>query len=356
MWLGKGEKMETGLLRKIIIILGVFLATWLAFKYLLPIVFPFLMGGLLALAAEPGVRFGVKKLHLPRGVATGVGVSMTLILSVGIVSLLGALAVKELGVLAGTLPDMEQTLQQGMDLLENGLMRLSYHMPDGIQKAVAGGVSELFGNGTVIIRQVTRRLPSAVSSVFRWLPDGALSIGTGILAAFMISARLPKLRERVKGCIPDRWKKKYLPALARVRHSVWQWVKAQGKLMAVTYGVVALGLTVIGIRYGFFWAVLVAVVDAVPVLGTGTVLVPWAVVELLWGEAFRGVGLLAVYAVALLLRTVLEPRLVGRHLGLDPLLTLLFLYIGYRVWGIPGMILAPMLAAAVKGMSETPKG
>ena len=125
--------------------------------------------------------------------------------------------------------------------------------------------------------------------------------------------------------------------------------------MGVTYGVVALGLTVVGIRYGFFWAILIALVDAVPILGTGTVLVPWAVVELLQGQTLRGIGLAATYVAALVIHTVLEPRLVGRHLGLDPLLTLAFLYVGYRLWGILGMIFAPMLAAAVKGMADLPK-
>jgi len=214
-------------------------------------------------------------------------------------------------------------------------------------------VREMFDGSGVLLEQVGGGVTGAVKSVLGWLPSGALGLGTGVLAGFMISARLPRLRRSIAGKLPASWREKYLPALQRVKDSVWQWLKAQGKLMAVTYGIVALGLTVIGVRYGFFWAVLVALVDAVPVLGTGTVLIPWAVVELIQGQTLRGVGLVATYAAAMLTRTVLEPRLVGRHLGLDPLLTLVFLYVGYRFWGILGMILAPMLAAAVKGMTET---
>lgn len=348
--------METGFVRKMLILLGVFLAVWLGLKYLLPVVFPFLLGGVLALAAEPGVRFGVQRLHLPRAVATGLGVSLTLILLVGIVSLLGALAVKELGVLAGALPDVQQTVQQGMTLLQDNLVNLAQGMPDGVRTVVTGGVLELFDSSSVLLEQAGKRLPGVVTSVLGWLPNGALSLGTGVLSGFMISARLPRLRQRISCRIPDKWKNRYLPMLGNVRRSLWEWLKAQGKLMAVTYGVVALGLTVVGVRYGLFWAVLVAVVDAVPILGTGTVLIPWAVVELLRGGVLRGIGLLITYAAALLLRTVLEPRLVGRHLGLDPLLTLLFLYVGYRFWGILGMILAPMLAAAANSITENPKG
>ena len=95
-----------------------------------------------------------------------------------------------------------------------------------------------------------------------------------------------------------------------------------------------------------------ALVDAIPILGTGTVLLPWALVSLLQHQHLRSVGLLLTYAAAFLTRTILEPRLVGRHLGLDPLVTLIFLYLGYRFWGILGMLLAPMLAAALTAATK----
>ena len=85
--------------------------------------------------------------------------------------------------------------------------------------------------------------------------------------------------------------------------------------------------------------------DALPVLGSGTVLLPWALFSLLQGQLPRALGLLATYACAALTRSTLEPRLVGRHLGLDPLVTLACLYLGYRLWGFGGMILSPMLGS-----------
>jgi len=99
-------------------------------------------------------------------------------------------------------------------------------------------------------------------------------------------------------------------------------------------------------------ALVVALVDALPVLGTGTVLVPWAVICFLQGEGARAIGLLGVYAVVTLSRSMLEPKLVGRHLGLDPLVTLMALYVGYKLWGVGGMIFAPLLAVTI--MQVTP--
>ena len=87
-----------------------------------------------------------------------------------------------------------------------------------------------------------------------------------------------------------------------------------------------------------------ALVDAFPVLGTGTVLLPWSLLCFLQQDSARAIGLLGIYTTVTLTRSLMEPKLVGRHLGLDPLATLMSLYIGYRLWGIPGMLFAPLLA------------
>ena len=123
--------------------------------------------------------------------------------------------------------------------------------------------------------------------------------------------------------------------------------------MLVSYGIVSLGFLLLNISHGLLWAALVALVDAVPLLGTGTVLLPWALVCFLQDQHFRAIGLLCIYGAAMLTRTVLEPKLVGKQLGLDPLLTLLALYLGYRFWGFAGMLLAPVLAAAVKSAATS---
>ena len=103
------------------------------------------------------------------------------------------------------------------------------------------------------------------------------------------------------------------------------------------------------------WASVICLVDALPVLGTGTVLLPWSLVCLLQGDTARAIGLASVYAVTALTRSMLEPKFLGRHLGLDPLATLIALYAGFRLWGIGGMILAPILTViTIRITSERP--
>lgn len=344
--------MGSSSLRKALVLLGLFLLFWLVMRYLLPVLLPFFLGTLLALAAEPAVKLSMRHLKLPRGVSAGLGVTATLVLLTAALSLVGALAVKELDSLAKTIPDIQNTAQQGMDLLQDWLVGVVQQAPDGIRPLLTHTAQDLFTDEPKIMEQVTSRLPEIFTSVLGKIPNGALGVGTGILSGFMISSRLPHLKKNFANQLPRSWHEKYLPALKRVRKALGGWLKAQLKLSGITYVIVAAGFLLLRIRYGFLLALLVALVDAVPLLGTGTVLLPWALVALLQGDHLLAIGLLCIYGAAMLTRTVLEPRLVGKHLGLDPLVTLVFLYLGYRFWGIFGMVISPMLATAAKSFTE----
>ena len=285
------------------------------------------------------------------------GVTVTLLILLGLMSVAGMFLVRELGSIAGAMPNLVQSARQGMALLQDFLVGITERTPEGVRPVLTRSVLSFFNDGTALVEQVSRRIPAAVSSVISWVPDGALGIASGVLSAFLISARLPKLRRIVAQRLPQSWNDKYLPAARRMRKALGGWFKAQGKLVLVTYGIVAIGFLILGIPYGPAWAVLVALVDAVPMLGTGTALIPFAIVSLLQGEHFRAIGLFCIFAAAMLTRTALEPRMVGKQLGLDPLVTLVCLYLGYRFWGILGMILAPILAtAAVSAISSGEKG
>ena len=340
-----GKRLLTGL--------GILLAIWLGTKYLLPIMTPFLLGGLTALAAEPLVSFSQRRLKLPRGLAAGLGVSVTLLLLLGLLSMLGALILRELGQLAASVPDLESSAQQGAAVLQNWLVDMAGHAPTNIAPLLTRTVENVFDNGNVLMAQVTSRIPVLLTTVLSGVPDSALRLGTGLLAAFMISARLPRLRRSLTQRIPENWKAKYLPALHRTRKALGGWLRAQGMLALVTYGIVAVGFLLLRIPYGLFWALLIALVDAVPMLGTGLVLIPWALVRLLQGSQLDALLLMTIFAAATIARSTLEPKLVGKQLGLDPLLTLFALYVGYQIWGFLGLLAAPILTAAIKTFTET---
>lgn len=331
-------------LKKILMLPAVFCGVWLVLHYLLPLAFPFLLGGVLALLAEPAVAFLHNRLHLHRTPASILGVLGAIGLVSSLLLLLISLAVRELGMLAGALPDMESTFLRGLTGIQDFLLNLTDHTPDGIRPLLSRSVLNLFSSGTSFLEQATRSLPGMLTGFVSYMSDGVLGIGTGVLSAFMISARLPALKGLIAARLPERWRTGVLPTLRCLKQSLSGWLKAQLRLSGLTWGIVTAGLLFLNIPFSPLWAMLIALVDAVPVLGTGTVLIPWALAKLLQHAPAEAAILIVTYLAAVFCRTVLEPRMVGKQLGLDPLLTLAALYAGYRIWGIGGMILAPLLA------------
>ena len=337
--------MDFPALRKYMLPVLSFLILCLAGKFVLGLIYPFLLGYLLARAADPAVQRVSRK--LPRWLSAGVGVTLTLVFIFGILSLLGAAAIRELTRMAQAMPDIRQTARQGMLLLQDFLIRLSNHTPEGIRPLLVQTVLRFFSDSSAMLENAVGQIPAMIGAFLTALPDRALSLGTGILAGFLISARLPELRAKARSVIPEKWQTFCRPALQKIRSSLGLWLKAQGKLAAITFCIVCIGLLLLGVSHAPVIAAAVALVDAVPMLGTGTVLIPWAVVELLQSHWVQALGLAGIYAAAMISRSVLEPRMLGRHLGLDPLVTLLFLYLGWRLWGFWGLLFFPMLAGAV---------
>ena len=331
------------------------LGLWLGLRYVLPVAMPFLLAGGLALLSEPLVRSLQKRLRLPRAAATGIGVSICLLIAVLIFLTLCAFLLRQLRSLADVVPDLEGTAAQGIASLEDFFLVLAGKAPQGLRPVLTHSVENLFSGSSRILDRISSWLLNIASGVLKALPDSALGLGTWILATYMTSAKLPQIKKYLSDHLPSKFTDQYLPAFKRLRHSLALWLTAQAKLTGITFLVLALGFLMLRIPYAIAWAALICLVDALPILGTGTVLIPWSLVSFLQGNHLQAVGLLSIYGVAALLRCILEPRLVGKHLGLDPLLTLFALYAGYHLWGIFGMLLAPMLTVTITQLLRKPE-
>lgn len=329
--------------KKILPFLGIFLAVWLFARYLLPLVFPFLLGLGLALTAQPMVTFFTRKLRFPRPIAAGIGVSLAFFSIATLFLLVCAFLVRELKYLTGVLPDLEQTARSGISLLESWLLGLTDLFPGSIAALLRQNVADLFSGGTALLDKAIRYVLGLAGSLLTHIPDSALTLGTAFVSAYMISAKLPRIRSFLERRFPKEKWKPLLDGLKRIKAAIGGWLVAQLKLSCLTFGLLAAGFALLRIPYALLWALGVSLLDAFPVLGTGTVLLPWSLISFLQGNTAQAIGLLGTYAVVSLLRSALEPKLVGRQLGLDPLVTLMTLYAGYKIWGIGGMILAPLL-------------
>lgn len=336
--------------KKILRFAGLLLVLWVCARFLLPFFLPFLLGTGLALASEPAVRFLCRRGKLPRALASGVGVSATIAGALAIIMLFFGLLLRQLSPPENWVPRLTQTVGSGMGLLQKWLLTFADDLPQGLQAAYRKNMAEFFSGGTALLEKMSTFALGTAGAVITGLPETALCLGTGLLSAFLISARLTAIRRFLSQRLPQKQLEAWLSAIRQLRDILESWIGSQCKLLGITFCVLSIGFWMLRIGSPLLIAALVSLVDALPVLGTGTVLLPWSLICFLSGDGGRALGLLGLYALAALLRSVLEPKIVGRHLGLDPLATLIAMYCGYRLWGIAGMLLLPMLSAAAMQM------
>ena len=340
--------------KNVLAALGIFLLAWGAIRFLLPLVSPFLLGLALALAAEPVVSLLQKRLHIPRGISTGIGVTMACFLLAMLLLLTAAFLVRELRGLAGVLPDLEGAARSGLSGLQGWLLEQAARMPQSLRPVLQERISGFFSGSSQILDKAMGYLLGLAGGILSHVPDSALGLGTAVFSGYMFSVRLPRIRRWCLRRIPRERLKAMAAAVRRIRCVLGGWLAAQARLVGVTFVIVFLGLVLLRIPYALVWALCVSLVDIFPVLGTGTVLIPWSVLCFLQGDTPRAIGIAGIYATVTLVRSILEPKFLGRHLGLDPLVTLIAMYTGYKLGGIGGMILAPALA--VLAVQIAPEG
>ena len=307
--------------KTVLIVLGCALGAWAFGALLLPVLLPFFIGLAVSLLAEKPVRFLQTRGHVPRPLASGLCVLLLFGLLFGGLFFLCRLLCAEAADLARQLPRLAENLAPLFEKLKSRLLALAERLPDGLGTGLRAGVEEFFKTGAGFGTKLYETLFSWASGIIGRLPDAVLFAVTAILSSFMLSGELPAIRG---------------------------WLRAQLKLMGITFLILNAGLLLLRVRYPVLAALVITVVDALPVFGTGTILIPWALALFLQGETKTGIGLVILYGAAALSRQALEPRLVGKQVGLNPVLTLLALYTGYRLLGVGGMIVFPIAAMLFK--------
>ena len=191
-------------------------------------------------------------------------------------------------------------------------------------------------------------LTSFATSAVRALPSIALFLVISIIASFYFALDFENINSTVVSLLP-RGLQNLVPRLGAGTKSIAsRYLKAYSILMVVTFFEVFIGLSVIGVDYSFLLALLISVLDILPVFGVGTVLIPWSVFSFFTHNFSRGIGLLILWGTVTVIRQIAEPKIVGGTIGLHPVVTLIGMYTGFKLWGFIGMFLAPAAIIAAR--------
>lgn len=313
---------------------------------------PFIVGWFIALIASPVVRFFEEKLKVKRKAMSAVVIVAVLAVVVFVVYLIIAKLIREGVNFVNELPFIWDRILAELIKVGANLQGVYDRLPADMQTAVDNFLAEAGNYMSNIMGRA--ELPSfeAVGNAAKQIPDIFLSVVMCLLSAYFFVAD--------KGYVGAAMEK-YMPASVRYhmnlirrsfRNAVGGYFRAQLKIECWIYILLVIGLMILGVDYAFLVAFGIAILDFLPVFGTGTVMVPWAVIELL-SENYRMMfGLIAIWLIGQLVRQVIQPKIVGDSIGMDPIPTLFLLYIGYRAAGVLGMILAVPIGIILLNLYE----
>lgn len=320
----------------------------LAIRYLVPYTAPLLVALATACLLEGAVRFLCSRARLPRPAAAGLCVMLLLGAVSAVLWLACTRLLAEGRALLERLPELIETVSA---TLAGWRERLSGYLgADGyfgrMADAVAARLREVPAG---LSGEILSRIPKTAAAT----PDVLMFAVTAIIGAYFISSSFPQLMHFFALQLPERARERARVIRRDLRDTLGRWLRAQLIMLLITFCELTIAFLLLGISYAFLLALFTAVIDALPVLGTGTVLLPWAVYDLLTGATAEGVGLVITYVAVTVLRSCIQAKLLGDQLGLHPLATLAAIYIGYRAWGVAGMIVLPIVAISLSRLNDS---
>ena len=212
-----------------------------------------------------------------------------------------------------------------------------------------GFVAEQLGN---MLARFSESVTGAVASALRGFPSLVLGLLVGVISCFYFAVEFDAVMAALSMIVPTAFRKRLPTWRKRAAEGLRRYLRAYLLLFLLTLGELLIGFYILRIEYAFLLALLTAILDILPVLGVGTVLIPFALFSFAVGNAFRGVGLLILYAVITVVRQIAEPHLVGKSLGLHPILMLVSFYAGLKLFGVVGIFVGPVIAVLMKTFAE----
>ena len=311
---------------------------------------PFVIGWIIAMIANPLVRFFEEKLKIRRKA----GSAFVIIAVIAAILLIGYIAVakivEELSGFMATLPVLMKSLEQDLTRIgENWKIFFDrFTFAKGISvKGIMGTVEEYAGQ---IVGTVGTPTMEAVSSFAKNIPSVLIAIIMCVLSAYSFIAEKTSIQEFFKKKMPQSIQKGSAIMMHSIKYALGGYFKAQFKIEIWIYLLMVIGLMILQINYAPLIAFGMAVLDFFPFFGTGAVLAPWAIVKFLSADYKMAIGLLIIWAVGQLVRQIIQPKYVGDSIGMPAVPTLFLLFIGYKVKGVIGMLLAVPIAIVVLDM------
>jgi sporulation integral membrane protein YtvI len=341
--------------RLFLVSLGIVLGGFVLY-YVSTLTYPFIIALIIAFFMNPLVNTFQKGLRMPRSISVILSILIVLGLVAGFVTLLVVEIISGTEYLAKTVPRHFEDLVVFIENFIAGKILPVYQdihfffdsLGANQQETILTNIQNI---GTKITQTVGTFITSLLQSfpvLIGWLPDTATVIIFSLLATFFISKDWYRLEAGLQRFLPLKARKSGQTVFADLRKALFGFLQAQLTLISITTIIVLIGLLVLRVEYAITIAVIIGLVDILPYLGTGLIFIPWIIYAFFSGDTSFAIGLSVLYSVVVVQRQVMEPKILSSSIGLDPLATLISLFVGFKLFGLLGLIAGPVILVLVK--------
>ena len=313
---------------------------------------PFVVGWIIAMIANPLVRFFEQKIKIRRKAGSAIVIVAVLALVVCVGYLVIARLISEGAGFIADLPDIWKGLERDLNQVGANLTDFYARFPLEIREnlsVISEKLVQYIGDASSVIHAPT---VTAVGNFAKNIPSILIGTIMCLLSSYFFVAEKDNVGKFLRKYLPESFREKWKVLSTSLAGAVGGYFKAQCKIEIWIYLILMIGLWILKVDYALLIALLIAVLDFLPIFGTGAVLWPWAVIELLAGDYRMALSLMIIWGVAQLLRQIIQPKIVGDSIGMPPIPTLFLLFIGYKVGSVVGIILAVPIGIVVVNMYE----
>jgi len=334
----------------ILYIVLVLIVVYLLFKLGI-FLFPFTLALFFSIMTQPFSRFLEKKLKFSQKIATIVSIVLFLVIFLGFISLSALRLSGEIYKLSINLNKYSKEAQNLWNTAIDKVYSLLGYFPEGFDEQVKNSI-----NG--FIRMGTSKLGSFINSLINFItsiPTIILYICITILSTFFISLDKNKIMAFLEQQFPKSWIKKVYNIKREMFNVLGSYIRAQIILMTICFFELLISFNILSflkfnLQYPLIFSIVICIIDALPILGAGAVLLPWSLISFVTGDINLGLALLIIYFLVLSVRQMLEPKLISQNLGVHPLVTLISMYSGFKFFGVIGFLIGPVVMIILKNV------
>lgn len=337
-------------IKQSLIVIAIVIFIFLSYKFLV-FYMPFLIAYIISLLVEPLIKKLNKNTGLTRKTSSIIVLVLVFAIIIGLISWIIFNIVSEASSL---LSGLNQILEKSVIFITNifnGLDFNKFQISSNVQEIIQNSSIDILNKGINILRGFLDNVLTIITQI----PKMAIYLIITILATYFITSDKFYILDRMEHHVPHKWMKNLIKHSREITSTLGMYLKAQIILILISFLIVLIGLHIfyfmgMQIKYPILMALLIMFVDALPILGSGTIMVPWGIIEIINQNNSLGFSILGLYIVTLLVRQFLEPKIVSNKIGIHPIFTLISMYTGFKFLGIIGLLIGPIILIILKNI------